>query len=755
MQFSIYGPFKGGITGYDYVARAFIKEWYHQGHTMSGLDFEKWSGIKMATEIDPILNEIQAAQLQDTDFHINFCLMDQAKLNLNTMNVMYTMFESNKCPPIWVQESDKLDLVVVPTEFNRKTFVDSGVPSEKVIVCPCPLDINKIKAAETLNIKSHTGEDYSKYKHRFLNVSEYVSRKNIEQLIQCWADETKPEDDACLLLKLNSNSGFRLDFFKEKLDTLIREKKCAPIFMYNEYLPEKAMLALYNSCTHYITTSYGEGWGLGESICGILGKRILAPASSAFTEYLNTDNSYPIMVQKIRAIQDGPTAIYYAGSDWWGPLLYSVRRIIRKSINEANQGENQKGQLLSKQLSEKCDSFRVANKLLNQIKEHKPKRSKAIVPVNPNELSKYNLLMICKSIGTSCGIADYTNNLHKGMVAESAKSDYNPPMLIRGEPIQYHEIMEKHDVQIFNIQLEYQFISPLRLKMMLEYANNSNIIPTITMHTANPNAYPYHDVLANNKCNIVVSSNKMRRILYDKCGIKDEHDHKVIKVIPMGINSENATKYQSRNDGKFRIGFFGFCYPHKGIDKLLDYMSQASDEKQCLILSSKPANDRGYFDKMFEFAKKCNKGNLTWVGDYLEEKQIIDALATCDLIFLPYSSYGGTGVSAAIRTCLKAGVPIVSFDNEFFCDVVHDEGLVSFIGDKPQDYNDWCKNLDDYISLMNKDLEGFKRTYLEKRDAFLTKYSWENVGKMHYEYFKELIETKYAPKPEAVAVEAK
>lgn len=737
MQFSLYGPLHG-VTGYDTVVRAFIKEWYYQGHTMAAAEFEKWSNLKMMSDIDQILHEVKTMPAFEPEFHINFCLLEQAKLNLNAPNIIYTMFESNKIPEMWVRESSKLDLVVVPTEFNRKSFVDSGIPESKVAVCPCPLDIQKIKSAGTLNIKTHTGEEYMKYKHRFLNVSEFIQRKNVEQLIQCWLDETKETDDACLLLKLNSNSGFRLDFLKAKIDTWVANKKSAPIFIYTDFLSEASMLSLYNSCTHYITTSYGEGWGLGESTCGVLGKRVIAPQSSAFTEYLNVDNSYPVMCQKIRAMQDGPTAFYYAGSDWWGPLVYSVRRVIRKSINEANEGENKKGALLSKQLIEKCDSFRVANRLLNQIKNITPKRGKVLVPVNKEQLN-YNFLMVCKSLGTPCGIADHSFNLFKSTNTEENKKLYSGNLLIRGEPVEYNAILEGNDLHVLNLQLEYQFASPARLELLLKYCNNSDIIPTITMHTVNPQAYSYHDVMANNRCNIIVSSGKMKRLLYDRCGIKDEHDHKVVKVIPMGMTKDNITSFKTRDDGKFRIGFFGFCYFHKGIDKLIDYMSQASGDKQCLILSSKPTNDRGYFEKMNSFSKKVNKGNISWIPDYLEEAQIVDALSSCDLIFLPYSEYGGVGVSAAVRTCLKAGVPIVGFDNSFFRDVVHDSKLIEFVGSNPDDYCQWSTNLEGYIANMQKDLQAFKTAYVEKRDQFVNDYSYDNVAKMHLEYFRELV----------------
>jgi hypothetical protein len=50
------------------------------------------------------------------------------------------MFETDRLPEEWAAHLRQMDWVWVPTEFNRQTFAESGVPSERILVVPGALD---------------------------------------------------------------------------------------------------------------------------------------------------------------------------------------------------------------------------------------------------------------------------------------------------------------------------------------------------------------------------------------------------------------------------------------------------------------------------------------------------------------------------------------------------------------------------------------------------------------------------------------
>jgi len=170
-------------------------------------------------------------------------------------------------------------------------------------------------------------------------------------------------------------------------------------------------------------------------------------------------------------------------------------------------------------------------------------------------------------------------------------------------------------------------------------------------------------------------------------------------------------------------------------------MKAHGNNKECLIFSTKPFNDTGYFDKLLSMFHNMNLPTTGWVTDFLPEAELVKGLSDCDLIFLPYSEYGGLGISAAIRTCIKAGVPIVSFENSFFKDCVHDSGLVRFIGDDPYNFDDWSTNLNEITQQFKNPFsrKGIRVDYEKRRDDFINRYNWGEVAGMYLDHFAELV----------------
>ncbi len=746
MNLTLFGPFRG-LTGYDSLVRTYIEELVNQGHNVQTIEFERWSNTRTNTEIDALLEKTCNANISP-DVHLNFCLLDQTRLNPHTANLCYTMFESDAICSSWVDCAQRLDKVIVPTEFNFKSFASSKagekrelcIAPDKLEVCPVPLNIKKLFGADAeFKMMGYGGVDILKeYKHVFLNVSENIPRKNIEGLVRAWIDETKPEDNACLVLKLSSNFAFKLEFFGEKLRELIKEKKCAPIYFLGDFLSDKQMLALYRQCTHYISCSFGEGWGISESICGALGKRLVVPRSTAFSSYLTDDTAYLTMVSSVPAVQDGPTQRYYSNSNWYAPVTFSVKKMIRKSIKDAEAGDLSKCIAVAAKLQNMCDVTKCTQRLVEiaQNIQSTTHRSTYIngeslfnpvrTPSSPQEM---NVSVICKSLGAKCGIADYTSELVNQFGNESNKGKFQNPLILNGESCGYRAVFDRNDVHVVNLQLEYQFISPANLANFASYCKNSNIKLIVTLHTVNPRCFDYHEVLMNYNVKVIVSSQVMADCLTKRCGFSPEN----VKVIPMGISPNHVMKPAEKKTDDFRIGFFGFGYQHKGIDRLLRYMVD-HQESNALVLSTKPTNDQGYFDRLLQSSQIPN---VRWVTEHLPEPSVVRGLRSCDLIFLPYSEYGGLATSAAIRTCLKAGIPIAAFDTCFFNDVVGESGLVKFVGNNPANYQDWSTKLTEYINELKNNKQLYTE-FVERRDKFVQDYSWTKVAGLHLDYFFEV-----------------
>jgi glycosyltransferase involved in cell wall biosynthesis len=65
--------------------------------------------------------------------------------------IVRTMHETDRFPELWVQASHQVDEIWVPTEFNRKTAIDSGIDPGKIKVIPGSFDIEQEEPAFTLS----------------------------------------------------------------------------------------------------------------------------------------------------------------------------------------------------------------------------------------------------------------------------------------------------------------------------------------------------------------------------------------------------------------------------------------------------------------------------------------------------------------------------------------------------------------------------------------------------------------------------
>ncbi|WP_157036419.1 hypothetical protein [Streptomonospora alba] len=59
-----------------------------------------------------------------------------------------SMFETAKLPSVWVERSYSVDEVWVPSLFNAQTYAAAGIPSEKIVVIPEPVDFIDFSGAQ-------------------------------------------------------------------------------------------------------------------------------------------------------------------------------------------------------------------------------------------------------------------------------------------------------------------------------------------------------------------------------------------------------------------------------------------------------------------------------------------------------------------------------------------------------------------------------------------------------------------------------
>jgi hypothetical protein len=101
------------------------------------------------------------------------------------------------------------------------------------------------------------------------------------------------------------------------------------------------MPRLFSTFTHYFTMSHGEGWDLNCIECAAMGKIIVAPEHTAYTDYLNEEIAYLIRNnKKIPAVHDVPSInMLCRGGLWFEPNEEETISLLRESVENFSRAQ--------------------------------------------------------------------------------------------------------------------------------------------------------------------------------------------------------------------------------------------------------------------------------------------------------------------------------------------------------------------------------------------------------------------------------
>lgn len=335
------GPFKG-MTGYDHVVRAMVRGLHARGVRIQLIDFPGWSPALLPEALrDPWFDSLSQPVSPDAVLHA--CMPHQARRARGVRNVNLTMFEASRVPEAWVKKNLRDDLVVVPTKSSVRVWVSGGYPRERIRNCPLGVDTEAFRPGlPPLDLDDGRGGRVGDHRVRFLNVSDLTPRKNLRGLVRTWLLATVRKDDAVLVLKLSCGSEALLTRFMQDLARMERDmgktlNDAAPVvFLINRTFPDFEMPRLYASATHYWSLSRGEGWDLPMLEAAATGLELIAPAHSAYLDYLDEHVARLIPVRTVRADarEDRGLQAYFAGAEWWEPDEDDAASRISKAVGE-------------------------------------------------------------------------------------------------------------------------------------------------------------------------------------------------------------------------------------------------------------------------------------------------------------------------------------------------------------------------------------------------------------------------------------
>jgi glycosyltransferase involved in cell wall biosynthesis len=335
----VVGPFHGP-SGYDHHVRAFVRELHRQGVRLQLIDVPDWSPARLApAQRDPWFDDLDTEI--DAPVVLHFTMPHHVHADPARANVNYTMFEATHVPARWIGHNLTHDLVIVPTASSRDAWTRSGMPPERIAVCPLGVDTAGFDGmAEPLPLVDAAGEAIGRFAVRFLNVSEIGPRKNLLGLLRAWLRATTAADDAVLILKLGAyapGSRARFDAWLRQAQHEAGRKieAAAPIHVITVIYADRDLPRLYATATHYLSLSHGEGWDQPMVEAASSDLRLIAPDHSAYQAYLDPTIAtlIPAREASVDLSPSDPQASLFERGRWWDPDEDAAIAAIRAAID--------------------------------------------------------------------------------------------------------------------------------------------------------------------------------------------------------------------------------------------------------------------------------------------------------------------------------------------------------------------------------------------------------------------------------------
>lgn len=243
----------------------------------------------------------------------------------------YTMLEVDGVPGHWVQYCNNyLTELWVPSTFNQQTFKRSGV-RVPIRVVPLGVDTERFNPYIKPLIPHND-------KFRFLCVCEMGERKNVHLLMRAFQSEFNKNEKVELILKITNNDP-TINVEREMAKYDLRN-----VMLLTQYYNVHQMPSLFTSADCFVLPSSGEGWGLPYAEAMACGLPTIGTAWSANMDFMNSNNSYLIDVERI--IPARARCSLYTGFNWALPDLKHLRRLMRR-VYEGQKEAKEVGQRAS------------------------------------------------------------------------------------------------------------------------------------------------------------------------------------------------------------------------------------------------------------------------------------------------------------------------------------------------------------------------------------------------------------------------
>lgn len=572
-------------------------------------------------------------------------------------------WEETAFPRKWAENFNKnLNGIVGVSTHVRRVLIDNGI-NVPIVVSGNGVDHwDRITPSNPNPFQGITKKSFV-----FLHVSSFFPRKGPDALLEAYGKRFSSEDDVCLIVKTFPNPHNEI---QRKVENVQKKYPNYPeIIVMDRDISNSDLKALYLISDVLVAPSCAEGFGLPLAEAMLTGMPVITTNWSGQLDFCDEKNSWLVDYK----FEQADTHFKLYASAWAAPDVDSLANAMKL----ARDSEESTRKLMAKRgrevLLKNFTWEKVADRMLRFI--HKLGEISSDQDVRVGWISTWNV---------RCGVATYSEHLISGMenkpfilgphdsdvlTADIPNSKRCWTVSDTDDLTELKETIIKKQFDMVVVQFNFGFFGHDHFINFMKSMHKLKVSVVIEMHATNDPPQTPDKKLVNYLPALELADRLIVHSIEDMNVLKKNGITHNLTLLPHGVIEAGPSKLQQNS--RPTIATYGFCFPHKGLEEIIEAVSILKRQGTIIYLNMINSEYPGDFSKdlISSLKRKIQDLGLSeqilFETRFLSDEDSLHLLQQADLLLFTYHPTSESA-SGAVRYGLASGKSTLVTDLPIF-----------------------------------------------------------------------------------------